>query len=148
MDCPRRGPRRFSRLEISLPRPRIESGKENSARDAGARLARCKRRRVTHPRWSLRRARLLTLRRRINDESPMGKPVAGRTNGTQPNDFSPRLQRAFQRHEFAPRRELMETRRGMPYALIKRNVRLLSSPISLDPLSIRRRAVCSVAFAY
>jgi len=29
------------------------------------------------------RARLLTLRRRINDESPMGKPVAGRTNGTQ-----------------------------------------------------------------
>jgi len=32
----------------------------------------------------------------------------------RPNDFSPRLQRAFQRHEFVPRRELMETRRGMP----------------------------------
>lgn len=36
--------------------------------------------------------RLLTLHRRINDESPMGEPVARPSNGTQPNDFSPRLQ--------------------------------------------------------
>lgn len=80
------------------------------------------------------RARLLTPRRRINDESPMGKPVAGRTNGTQPNDFSPRLQRAFHRHEFAPRRELMETRRGMPRARVcaDKAERASSSPTSLS----------------
>ena len=66
--------------------------------------------------------RLLTLHRRINDESPMGKPVA-RPNGTQSLTTSllGLNTRAFQRHEFAPRRELMETRRGMRRALIKRN---------------------------
>lgn len=91
-------------------------------------LARCKRRRVTHPRWSLGRARDYLLRAgELTTNHPMGKPVAGRTNGARSLTTSllgP--QRAFQRHEFAPRRELMETRRGMPYALIKRNVRLSS----------------------
>lgn len=76
--------------------------------------------------------RLLTLHRRINDESPMGKPVA-RPNGTQSLTTSllGLNTRAFQRHEFAPRRELMETRRGMRRALIKRNAPPL--PLSLSP---------------
>lgn len=52
----------------------------------------------------------------------------------RPNDFPPRLQRAFQRHEFAPRRELMETRRGVvPYALIKRNARARKRPLYPSP---------------
>lgn len=106
--------RRMSSLSTGFPleKPTVEAGRSPW-------FARCKLGRITHPRWSLGRARLLIPRWRINDESPMGKPVAGRTNGTQPNDFSPRLQRAFQRHEFAPRRELMETRRGMPRARMR-----------------------------
>ena len=83
--------------------------------------------------------RLLTLHRRINDESPMGKPVA-RPNGTQSLTTSllGLNTRAFQRHEFAPRRELMETRRGMRRALIKRNAPSLPlSCVSLSVLSQR-----------
>lgn len=74
--------------------------------------------------------------RRINDESPMGKPVAGAAERHAVLTTSPGPStRAFQRHEFAPRRELMETRRGMRRALIKRNAPsfLPFACISLSP---------------
>jgi len=92
---------------------------------------------VAQPRWSSRaRARArdyllsvveLTTNRRWENRLPVERTAR------RPNDFSPWLQRAFQRHEFAPRRELMETRRGMPYALIKRDARASSlSAVSRD----------------
>lgn len=108
-------------------------------------MTRCKRRRVTHPRWSLGRARLLTPRRRINDESPMGEPVAGRTNGTQPNDFSLFSLSASTGIPTARVRPATRingnTPRHAAYALIKRNVRLLYTS-----LSRRRESLCSIAF--
>jgi len=81
---------------------------------------------VAQPRWSPRARDYLlsvvelTTNRRWENRLPVERTAR------RPNDFSPWLQRAFQRHEFAPRRELMETRRGMPYALIKRDARASS----------------------
>lgn len=79
--------------------------------------------RVTHSRWSS--CDYLLSIGELTTNHRWGNRLPGRRNGTQSsNDFSPLagLNTGIPTgHEFAPRRELMETRRGMRRALIKRN---------------------------